>query len=52
MCNLHELALAGLGYIDDYPQVPLGEIETYVKEKLGDKHMPIDINSQFVKEIE
>lgn len=43
MCNLHELALAGLGYIDDHPQVPLEEIEEYVKEKLGDSNMPREI---------
>lgn len=37
VCNLHELALAGLGYDDPHPQVPLAEIERYVKEKLGNK---------------
>lgn len=41
MCNLHELALAGLGYHDTHPQVPLDEIERYVKDQLGTRLLPV-----------
>ncbi len=35
--NLHELALAGLGYVDEHPQVPLSKIEEYVLSQLGNE---------------
>ena len=37
MCNLHELALAGLGYDDDSPQVPLDKIVECVKKQLNNE---------------
>lgn len=39
-CNLHELALAGLGYEDKFPQVPIEEIVLYVEKQLDGKFPP------------
>lgn len=40
LCNLHELALASLGYEDTHPQVPLNEIILYVRNQLDGKFLP------------
>lgn len=42
MCNLHELALAGLGYNDPHPQVSMDVIEQHVHGQLGNRLMPVE----------
>lgn len=46
VCNLHELSLAGLGYVDSSPQVSIDAIVSHVEAQLGDAFRPADDDSE------